>query len=925
MADWVANISLERGTTASGDIVFIAIDAIGSPSSLDHDWLERLKISPKEVPDEKLLAPGYYFAPIEKPRVCFIVTLGKGDVEAALIRNLTAAFSSKEAFEAREVWLPLLGTSVGNLEDRKSLRAILIALRDSKTLSRQVNIIISTPSNISGEDFDRLDALRRAAQTSGEIPPDSATDFAADRVAEKDLLDTIADASALAKLICLKGAAPLAVAIFGGWGSGKSTFMSLIESEIDKIMPAESEAAKSPTPKEGLATFVRRVVHIRFNAWQFVDANLWVSLTAEFFDQLRAGGHKRSNDARYAGLVEDVNSHVHALSEVAKKSRRAAAEAGKRVLNAQNERDDAAKEARQKTNEAIGQAAIDSLKELYDGQRPQLRALGLGEDTEKSIGELIDVVRDSASTIGRFRAVYRLLKSSSGPRLITMAAAVILLLAALLSAFGVLVFLSNHAKYITALVSAIASIGVWAAAAAPAIKLVRSVSEGSAKFAYAISTADADATKKLLKKEVDLSNAIAEADASKEAEECSARALARYIDPTGAPAPSRLLRFVLEDDPDTKELEKEIGLIGRTRRLFQAVNGIITKKEKDGEAPDRIILYVDDLDRCPEDKVYDVLQAIHLLLAFESFVVVVGVDVTWVQNALARDLVGADENVNGNGAIKKQRTIEYLEKIFQIAFWLSPLTTGANNDGTYAQYLRGLVKAKPVNSGNGTGSSAAGAAPVSNGAAEAGSQGTASNQSSADNSKKPPPGPTVELIQLEQKEIDFLASQEIGAIAPTTPRSVKRLINIYRLVRTRLGESRADLMGENGAAVYPIIALASALETRQAEMVGGELVHVADLFYQFLKAAPPQESLERLSRSIKPSDSSKAVFDACPRLKEALLAVASKRSGSLEAQDFLTVARVARRYSFNREESTVNSPPASPERPIESATNHAPK
>jgi hypothetical protein len=168
------------------------------------------------------------------------------------------------------------------------------------------------------------------------------------------------------------------------------------------------------------------------------------------------------------------------------------------------------------------------------------------------------------------------------------------------------------------------------------------------------------------------------------------------------------------------------------------------------------------------------------------------------------------------------------------------------------------------------------------------------------------------LIQLEQKEIDFLASQEIAAIAPTTPRSVKRLINIYRLVRTRLGETRADLTGKNGGpAVYPIVALASALETRQAEMVGGELVNVADLFYQFLKAAPPQESLERLSRSIKPSDSSKAVFDACPRLKEALLAVASKRSGSLEAQDFLAVTRVARRYSFNREESTVISPPAS--------------
>lgn len=33
-------------------------------------------------------------------------------------------------------------------------------------------------------------------------------------------------------------------------------------------------------------------------------------------------------------------------------------------------------------------------------------------------------------------------------------------------------------------------------------------------------------------------------------------------------------------------------------------------------AVDRIVLYIDDLDRCPEDKVVDVLQAVHLLLAF---------------------------------------------------------------------------------------------------------------------------------------------------------------------------------------------------------------------------------------------------------------------------------------------------------------------
>ncbi len=101
---------------------------------------------------------------------------------------------------------------------------------------------------------------------------------------------------------------------------------------------------------------------------------------------------------------------------------------------------------------------------------------------------------------------------------------------------------------------------------------------------------------------------------------------------------------MLEDDPDTKALERDIGLISRTRRLFQAVDdiardmrrqrrtpGYAGREGADLETPERIVIYIDDLDRCSETKVYEVLQAIHLLLAFDLFVVVVGVDVGWVR------------------------------------------------------------------------------------------------------------------------------------------------------------------------------------------------------------------------------------------------------------------------------------------------------
>src|SRR3974377_346308 len=93
---------------------------------------------------------------------------------------------------------------------------------------------------------------------------------------------------------------------------------------------------------------------------------------------------------------------------------------------------------------------------------------------------------------------------------------------------------------------------------------------------------------------------------------------------------------------------------------------------------DRIVLYIDDLDRCPGDRVVAVLEAIHLLLSFELFVVVVGVDIRWAAKSLAEKYPqhltpgiyeGGQWAPLGDGV----RALDYLEKIFQIPFWLPPM------------------------------------------------------------------------------------------------------------------------------------------------------------------------------------------------------------------------------------------------------------
>jgi KAP family P-loop domain len=49
---------------------------------------------------------------------------------------------------------------------------------------------------------------------------------------------------------------------------------------------------------------------------------------------------------------------------------------------------------------------------------------------------------------------------------------------------------------------------------------------------------------------------------------------------------------------------------------------------------DRIVLYIDDLDRCPTHQVIKVMEAVNLLFGFPLFVVVMAVDSRWLLRSL---------------------------------------------------------------------------------------------------------------------------------------------------------------------------------------------------------------------------------------------------------------------------------------------------
>ena len=92
----------------------------------------------------------------------------------------------------------------------------------------------------------------------------------------------------------------------------------------------------------------------------------------------------------------------------------------------------------------------------------------------------------------------------------------------------------------------------------------------------------------------------------------------------------------------------------------------------------RLLIIVDDLDRCEPKKVMEVLQALKLMLDFESFVFCIGIDA----RIISREIETYYEGMLGPKGISGY---EYLEKIIQIPFWIPVPTTGEVNTFLHKQ------------------------------------------------------------------------------------------------------------------------------------------------------------------------------------------------------------------------------------------------
>jgi len=527
-----------------------------------------------------------------------------------------------------------------------------------------------------GEDLPEILGLRRNYRwerphvdndfVEGAIPPD------------RDLLDARKPALRFAKLLAARDVQPpIALGLFGNWGSGKTFFMGLMRDRIADLS------------KNGGNGYVRRVVQIEFNAWHYHDTNLWASLAMRIFEGLakELGGKVPSEvEKKRKELHQKIRSSASRREEavdVRDKAlgRRTTAVKALEALNAQRE-----KKRTQSVLHHLNLAWVAVQKKApYGRLKEAANALTKNFGIDAAVESAADVrklqkdVEDTrAHALGIFTAIGRRFHGMSASAA-TAAVLTIVVLTAVALGWGVewldrlkqlnLPRFSGTLIQIAAMVSAVAA---WCGCRVQELRgVLDTIDAVEADLVEAEKDVMPDEPLKKLQAEIaELDKKIHrqnEAVTAAEREIAEATAEIDRINRGG------LVYDFLQERTTAASYTGQLGLISTIRQDLERLDGLLQDFVEKGKDPiERIVLYIDDLDRCHPNKVVEVLQAVHLLLAFDLFNVVVGVDARWLERSLYRQYVGdsRDGLPAPNDPFSPQ---DYLEKIFQIPYALAPM------------------------------------------------------------------------------------------------------------------------------------------------------------------------------------------------------------------------------------------------------------
>jgi predicted nuclease with TOPRIM domain len=623
--------------------------------------------------------------------------------------------------------------------------------------------------------------------------PNYKTDYSQTNDLTDDLVNIKAEVDAFAYLLAshrLKP--PLAVGLFGDWGSGKSFFMQSVQHRIERL--TQTPAIKEKPQKE--VPFWKRIIQIEFNAWHYVRGELWASLIDHIFNQLRfyEDEKKSAVDERREYWQEQMSSIKTELTNLNKQK-----EDKTQELNDKQQQVKDLEAERSRKREELEQLRADKIKnfvlkncleEVKNSVTPVINYF----ETE-SPERVKQQLQDARSELERASTLWRSLWRDPKQTSLTIIA---------ILAVPLVAWIVETIAQSTVVAPAFAGIST---AMASGMGLMKNGTDWIREQLDKVSNAEASVQQEiddyLNKWDTDIENsenAIKDIELQLQANQQESDQLQQQLEQIReeleAVTPAKVLNDFVAERVGSDDYRKLLGLPALIQRDFKKLAKLIREynadyfekdegKETDEKYFNRIILYIDDLDRCPDERVVEVLQAVHLLLAFDLFVVVVAVDARWLNYALIRHFpalamntanikqllhnTNTDTIQTSKAQINKQATADdYLEKIFQIPFWVQPLVPGAK-----ASMVNGLLRENIVHQGGGEIKKETGDRP------SLGKQQQAILPSL--NPSSALPGLETANFAITLDELGFLS--QLSNIMGETPRSIKRFVNLYQLVR----------------------------------------------------------------------------------------------------------------------------------------------
>lgn len=620
------------------------------------------------------------------------------------------------------------------------------------------------------------------------VEPDLRVRFASydpDTVETRDAFNLRNELQAFANLISSTALKPpLSIGLFGNWGAGKSFFMRCLEEHIQKNAGSNS------------ALHHDKVAQITFNAWHYMDANLWASLMSHILSELSTFVGNKTQDEqkqeelfRQLGITkvlkEEADCKVEATRHKLDVIKSEIVELNNKKLNLKRNLSDLSfKTVFSKTMEDEG------VKALLDKAKVNLQ-------TEGEWGSLEEINRtyQEYSGVGyRFseglRALFKVRGKAFYCFLFFLGA---LAVAGVISAnFDNINITLKALLQVPAIASLLASVGLYLQNLKP---VLRRLQEGSRYLKQAgdkiaelqrAAELDLDAQLKVVRQELhDLSQ---EELAVKLIQSEVQQKLDATLEEIKEIERGKRLDAFLEKRIASADYSQHLGLIALLRNDLDKLCRFLQSNQDQELHVDRIVLYIDDLDRCPPEKVVEVLQAVHLLLAFPLFVVVVGVDVRWIKHSLEANLFGAAaQGKTADSMLHLATPLDYLEKIFQIPYRLKQPDVEDK-----MCMLRNMVKgagslkeasysdSKQAHAGIELDNDLLGLAEVA-AAGESGGVGYSAGANTFESWDSPENLNEAHQVEVTSDEQAYM--EKVMKQMPISPRSLKRYVNTFRLIK----------------------------------------------------------------------------------------------------------------------------------------------